>query len=287
MVILGKFEEEALRIILDEYDKAGSKNYTVIISLDSVPSYISERIKNISDNLMRAGFLSESHVYISGDWDISLMAEALEYFEEQAAVIQASMPGALPRNAEQLLQEILDTEENMIEFLQRHLPEFSSSNREFEGIVKDIENNGYIEVIWADGGPVRITPTNAGRNYFERRKACLKQAQKEASAASVYNITNSNVIFGNSVNSQLSIDNSICEIEKQIEQHGGENTEELKELLTEVKDVIENMKTSGQVTKNTNLFKRLTQHLEKHGWFYAEIVGLLGSAALMKMGGQL
>ena len=33
-------------------------------------------------------------------------------------------------------------------------------------------------------------------------------------------------------------------------------------------------------------FKKLTEHFDKHSWFYAEIVGILGQTALKLLGGN-
>jgi len=49
--------------------------------------------------------------------------------------------------------------------------------------------------------------------------------------------------------------------------------------------LIENMQESRHVPKNKGLFARLTGHLEKHSWFYAEIIGLIGGAALQMLQG--
>lgn len=289
MIVLSKLSEEALRIILDKYQKSGNTNYEIEIDSGTLPDHIAERIDVIADELKSAGLISDLHFYISGMWDVLLLPDALAYFEEQDTLVQATMPNALPSNAERLLREILDAD-NPAPFMYTRLRDSNPTERkELRGVLGELHSRGYIEVAWSGNGePYYIQILNPGRTYFERRTAFLRQAQKQANqTANVYNITGSNVVFGNAVNSQLSIDNSISEIEKRIDAQGGNEKEELKELLAEVKDVVENMKNSGQVTKNTGLFKRLDQHLQKHGWFYTEIVALLGSATLMKMGGQL
>ena len=37
---------------------------------------------------------------------------------------------------------------------------------------------------------------------------------------------------------------------------------------------------------NKGFFKKLTEHFDKHSWFYAEIVGILGQTALKLLGGN-
>lgn len=87
-------------------------------------------------------------------------------------------------------------------------------------------------------------------------------------------------MLGDVVNSSLSVDNSIHQIEQEIDEKGGNDAEELHELLDEVKELIENIQESRHIPKNKGLFLKLSNHLEKHGWFYGEVIGLLGAAAL-------
>jgi hypothetical protein len=49
---------------------------------------------------------------------------------------------------------------------------------------------------------------------------------------------------------------------------------------------------TSELQKQTNvniqekgLFTKLSNHLEKHGWFYGEVVGLLGTAVLQVVQG--
>ena len=93
----------------------------------------------------------------------------------------------------------------------------------------------------------------------------------------------SNLVLGDVINSALSIDNSTSRIEQEIEEKGGEEKEELRELLEEVKELIENMQDSRHIPKKKGLFSKLSNHLEKHGWFYGEVVGLLGSAVMQML----
>ena len=97
--------------------------------------------------------------------------------------------------------------------------------------------------------------------------------------------TGSNLILGDAVNSNLSIDNSIQRIESEIEEKGGDDADDLREVLEEIKELLENMKESRHIPKNKNLFKRLSDHLEKHGWFYGEVVGLIVAVTMQMLQG--
>lgn len=133
-----------------------------------------------------------------------------------------------------------------------------------------------------------MTLTTMGCSYFDDKEKAL-EADKQEKAASI-NIgsiiaNGSNLVLGDVLNSALSVDNSMQRIEKEIEEKGGDEAEELRQLLEEVKEYIENMQESKHVAKNKGLFAKLSNHLEKHGWFYGEVVGLLGTAVLQLVQG--
>ena len=79
--------------------------------------------------------------------------------------------------------------------------------------------------------------------------------------------------------------NSIYQIEQAIDEKGGKDKEELHELLNEVKELIENIEASRSIPKQKKLYQRISDHMEKHGWFYGAVVQLLGTAALDLLGG--
>lgn len=127
--------------------------------------------------------------------------------------------------------------------------------------------------------------TPQGVKYFELKENALKRQEEEQKQMSVGNITNyGNIVLGNVSNSTLSVDNSIHEIERMIDEQGGEDKEELLELLEEVKELLENIQTSRKVPKQKKLFQRISDHVAKHGWLYGEIVQLLGTATLSMLG---
>ena len=135
----------------------------------------------------------------------------------------------------------------------------------------------YISAVW------EVTIAPQGLTYFEDKiQAEEKERIMQKSSINIGSIvaTGSNLILGDAVNSNLSIDNSMQRIEDEINEKGGEDSEKLKELLDEVKELIENMQESRHIPKNKSLFERLSNHLEKHGWFYGEVVGLIGAAAM-------
>ena len=137
-------------------------------------------------------------------------------------------------------------------------------------------------IFYDNGGWCDILPP--ALLYFENKEKALRQ-QEEQKKQPYGNITNyGNLVFGNVSNSKLTVDNSIQEIERQIDAQGGEDKEELRELLEEVMELIDNIRTSHAIPKQKKLFQRINDHVVKHGWFYGAIVQLLGTVAMTMMG---
>lgn len=139
----------------------------------------------------------------------------------------------------------------------------------------------WINAMW------EATLTPQGITYFEDKKVAQEKEKAMRSPINIGSITatGSNIVIGDVINSSFSIDNSLDRLEQEIEEKGGEDKEELKDILEEVKELIENMQDSRHIPKNKGIFSRLSNHLEKHGWFYGEIIGLIGAAALQLLQG--
>lgn len=142
--------------------------------------------------------------------------------------------------------------------------------------------------IWINGiWELYITP--AGLSYFENKERAIEEDKKKSQTAglSIGSIVahGSQFVFGDVNGSTLSIDNRISQIEQLIDEKGGEDTAELKALLAEVQELLENMKDSRFIPKNSSLFTRLSDHFAKHGWFYSAIVTLFGTYAMQLIQG--
>lgn len=139
--------------------------------------------------------------------------------------------------------------------------------------------------VWING-TCTATLMPQGITYFENKVAAMKKAEsekeKQVTIGSII-ANDSNLVFGDAINSALSINNSTSRIEQEIDEKGEEEKEELLALLEEVKELIENMQDSRHIPRNKGLFSKLSGHLEKHGWFYAEVVGLMGSAVMQML----
>lgn len=139
---------------------------------------------------------------------------------------------------------------------------------------------GMIGGLWAfeNGGVFDLLPP--AFSYFEDKQAALDRQDKREKERQQSIINYGNLVFGNVSGSTLTVDNSIHQIEQAIDEKGGEDKEKLHELLDEVKELIENIQSSRAIPKQKKLFEKISNHMEKHGWFYGAVVQLLGTATL-------
>ena len=191
----------------------------------------------------------------------------------------------LVKEEEKLLADIIKIDNqngNITEFLQEKIE--NDKKDIYRGIIGTLKNNGLINVFWASDTVYDAVITQAGRSYFERKELYNKNTLNNNST--YINATNSTVFTGNITNSNINIDNSISSIQKQIEEKCNDEHEkqELLELLEETKEIIENFEKTSHIDKRRAFFNKISNHLSKHGWFYAEIVSLLGQTAIKLLG---
>lgn len=284
MNILQPMEEEAFKIILEQYD--GNKDNSVSGTYDIFPKYMQYSFKDIFERLKIFGLLASYCNYISG-WRAYLTPNGKTYFEDKKKYLQResnSVFNKLPSNSRKLLKEMLDAD-NPTDLLDKKFDLCNSKEEDIilRGIIGELCDLGLIKVSWADNIPNIVHICYLGTTYFERESE-YERMQKKSSRTVVnignFNANGSNVVMGDVSNSTLSIDNSILNIQKKIDEKGGEDKEQLKEILDEAKELIENINNSRTIPKNKGFIKRLTSHFDKHGWFYAEIVSLIGNAVL-------
>ena len=158
------------------------------------------------------------------------------------------------------------------------LPDYMQNDLELEfeklkqyGLISDYSYN-----VWGSW-EINILPCML--SYIQNKENAIveeKEKQKQIQIATI-NAPNGNVVIGDVINSSLTIDNSIHRIQEMIDEKGGDDKEILSELLDEFKEILENIEETRHIPKNKGFMNRVSSHLSKHGWFYAEIVGLLGS----------
>jgi len=122
-------------------------------------------------------------------------------------------------------------------------------------------------------------------HFMDESKLERKKKEREVQSMSFSPVGNiyapgGIVNFGSISASPISIDNSIHEIEKQIEELGGEDKAELTAFLEETRAMVEEYINAKQITPNPGFLERLNSHVVKHGWFYGAILQLIGTAAL-------
>ena len=286
MNVLGQNEEEILTVLLEKYNK--NKNYSVSGEYEEFPERIQFSIKDNFETLKLYGLISTYIPSLNG-WNVILTPEALQYFEKKGCRLE--LFEELVNSEKDLLRNIINIENengDITTFLKEKLENDEKNiNR---GIIGTLNKNGLIKVSWADDTIYYAVLTQAGRSYFEREKQYYEKLER-LSSKNIYNnvnATGSTVFMGDVINSNLSINNSVLKVEQEIEEkcNNEEDKQELQKLLEETKEIIENIQDSKYIEKRKVFLQKLTKHLDKHGWFYAEIVNLLGQTVLTLLGGN-
>lgn len=286
MNILPQKEEELLQIILNKYD--GNEEMNVNGSSEELPKNMRFGLKDIFNTLKIYNYIAEWNFYIGGEWFVVLNQEGIEYFEKKG--MRQELFEELADNERKLLKEIIDTENNEGNISELLANKIDSDEKDIlRSIIGSLRKNGLLNVSWASDTVYNASLTNPGRTYFEREKKYLKRM--ESNKSNIYNfgdisIDRGNFVAGDVVNSVLNVNSHITQIEKEIEEKADDDDREnLKEILEDAKEIMENIKNNGVIEKRKGFFKKLTEHANKYGWFYAEIVNLIGTAVLAKIGG--
>lgn len=136
------------------------------------------------------------------------------------------------------------------------------------------------------GGDFMVNLSPDALTYFED-KAKAEKAKQISQTITIHNLTanGSNVNLGSLSYSTMTIENTISSIEKEIESKGGDDKEELRNLLEEIKELCDNIRANKSLPKSKSLMNRISKHFETHGWFYGAAVQLIGTAAMQVMVG--
>ena len=194
--------------------------------------------------------------------------------------------GANGKTAEEMLKCLLecsDRKDAHVNFSDVIFPSYvqMSIGVELEKLIQYGMIGGLLS--FGNGGMLDLLPP--AFSYFEDKQTALDRKDKHEKERQQSIINYGNLVFGNVSGSTLTVDNSIHQIEQAIDEKGGEDKQELHELLDEVKELIENIQSSRAIPKQKKLFEKISNHMEKHGWFYGAVVQLLGTAALGLIGG--
>lgn len=285
MYVLPNKEEELLEILLQKYD--GNEAMQVSGDSDEIPISMHYGLKEHFTTLKLNDYISQFQLTLGG-WFVVLNLEGIEYFEKKG--MRKELFEELAENEKELLKEIIDIENrdgNVAEFLSSKIA--LDKKDIVRGVICSLKKNGLISVKWASNNIFFAVLTNSGRTYFEREKKYMERLQQ--SSNNTYNFGNvavdGNFVIGDVINSTLNVDSRITEIKNQIKEKASEeDIENLKDLLEEAKEIIENIKNNSIIEKRKGFFRKITEHANKYGWFYAEIVNLIGTAVLGKIGGE-
>ena len=283
--ILPQKEEELLQIILNKYN--GNEEMQVTGEFNELPEKMKFGCKDIFNTLKLYRYIGEYDLDLN-NWSVVLNQEGIDYFEKKG--MRQELFEELAENEKELLKEIVQAEKeskNISELLAKKVE--NDQNDICRGIIGTLKRNGLLNVSWASGTVYTASLTNPGRTYFEREEKHLKRM--ESNKSNIYNfgdisIDKGNFVAGDVVNSALNVDSHITQIEKDIAEKAEDNDKEkLKEILEEAKEIMENINNNGVIEKRKSFFKKITEHANKYGWFYAQIVNLIGTAVLTKIGG--
>lgn len=289
MISLSCNAETMLDIFLDKYNK--KKDYEINGKYEEFPKYIKFSIKETMQELKYAGIISKYENFVSDDWYVILTPDALKYYSRKGS--RNELFNELSSSDKKLLEELIEAEKNkedISELLKEKVD--NDTNDIIRGIIENLKSNGLINVMFADDTICYASLTQQGRTFFERENEFKKN--KISSEPKVINIenfsaTNSNVFMADVINSSVVLNNTISEIESEINSRCKDENEkeELKSLLNETKEIVNDYKESKQFSTRKEFFRKLSENLDKHGWFYGAIANLLGQAALMKISGQI
>lgn len=269
-------EEVVLDVLLSKFN---NNNYDIVINCDEFPNYMKFSIKDYMFTLKYFGLISFYDFFIDGTCNVTLAPDALQYYNKKGS--RTDLFDEMTNDEKELLKELQNlTNTDISNFLNNKLEE--DEENIYRGIIGSLKSNGLINVMWADNKVYSASLTQNGRTYFEREKKYMNRINKGVV------INNGTVFMGDVINSTVTINNTFDKIEQEInEKCSDENEkEELLDLLSEAKEIIENYKTSNTIGQRKGFFKKITNHLDTHGWFYAEIVSLFGQFVLSVLGGK-
>ncbi|MDE5581603.1 MAG: hypothetical protein K2I95_09320 [Treponemataceae bacterium] len=218
------------------------------------------------------------------------IAVAMAIVEKQPVIGGVKMMDKVSEKVLKILLELHQKEENY----KLKVGYDSFPNEYHNGLMQIFENLQYYGMIFNYApflrGTFIINLSPTALTYFEDKEKAQKiemekQMQQNISIHS-FTATGSNINFGTIVDSTVTAQNIVSEIERKIEEQGGEDKAELKILFDEVKELCETIKANMPLPKRANLMNRISNHLEKHGWFYGAVAQLIGNAAMAAMLGK-
>lgn len=94
--IMDKSSEEALTVLLDIYNKDNS--YIVRFNYEMFPEYLQGSLNLHFEKLLQYGMISEVHLWITGSGEVTLLPNAISYFEEKENAEKGDADAFIHRN---------------------------------------------------------------------------------------------------------------------------------------------------------------------------------------------
>jgi hypothetical protein len=197
----------------------------------------------------------------------------------------------LANSSKELLKDIIKIENekgNIVEFLNSRIKQVGKEN-EVRGIIGTLKKEGLLKVSEASNYPYVAYLTDLGRTYFEREERYFERLEKQNGATynvGTINANNSNVVVGEIINSTLNVELIMHKLDEKIDKNGGEDKKELKELLEEAKEIIDNIEQFKNIQTRKTFTQKLSVYLKKHDWFYKEILIIFGQTVIKSLTGE-
>lgn len=145
---------------------------------------------------------------------------------------------------------------------------------------------GMISVVTQTMGGVIVNVLAPAFKYFENKEQALLKQKEDRSHVAIRDIYNNggNVFRGNIINSDISIDNTISNLEQAIDENGEVSRDELMKFLDEIKELLENVTKSRSIPKDTKLHEKILRVCQENAWITAPLVQAFTSVFLKLLG---
>ena len=94
--IMDKSSEEALTVLLDIHNKDNS--YIIRFNYEMFPEYLQGSLNLHFEKLLQYGMISEVHLWITGSGEVTLLPNAISYFEEKENAEKGDADAFIHRN---------------------------------------------------------------------------------------------------------------------------------------------------------------------------------------------
>ena len=200
----------------------------------------------------------------------------------------------LEENVRILLKELIDSDSAQ-KVIDQKFDETQSDNEKHDGLRHSlgVKLKGHIiRGGWFEGRLRGVVLTRDGQEYFadEQKHLGIMQAEKykwsasQLDGAQADDEPEQSFIIDDALDAQFNIERPILRINERIEIDGGDEKNELLELLSEVKEMLIDINDTRRLPHRKSFANDLRKQKKKHYWFYVAIISLIGQAGLSLIG---